>query len=162
VVLPFLCFFVAIEIFRRLIFGFNERLFRIFKYILKENEKKSLLSATWLVLSVFLTILFFRKDIAITAMLFLIFGDISSSIIGTYFGRIRIRNYSLEGSLAFFITCLIISLIINFTPLGLPWLVVVVGALSATLIELLPWLDDNFTIALFSSIMMTIVLKFLH
>jgi len=157
VILPFLSLFILLEVLRFFIFRLNERLFILFRYILKEKEKKSLFSTTWFLLSIFLSVILFRKDIAIAAMLFLIFGDIASSVIGIYFGRTKIRNYTLEGSLANFVTCLIIGIIINFTQIALPWTVIVTGALAATIIELIPVLDDNFTIALFLGIMMSII-----
>lgn len=159
VILPFLCIFIVLEILRFFIFRFNERLFISFRYILKEKEKKTLLSTTWFLLSVFLTVILFSKDIAIAAILFLIFSDASADIIGSKFGHIRIlKTRTLEGSLAFFITCLIIGIIINFTKINLGFSVFIGGALAATVIELLPLpIEDNFTIALFSGIIMTIL-----
>jgi dolichol kinase len=153
-----LCFFIIIEILRRCISGFDARLFNAFKFIIKEKEKKGLLTTTLLILSVFLSVVLFRKDIAITAILFLIFGDAASAMVGSRFGRIKVLSRSLEGSLAFFITCLVIGTIINFTKTGLPWRVMFIGALAATVSELLPFpVDDNFTIALFSGIIMSLV-----
>jgi dolichol kinase len=161
-VLSFLGIFIIIEILRFLAPPFNERLFRIFKYILKEKEKKSLLTTTWFLLSIFLSVVLFRKDIAIAAILFLIFGDTASAFFGLRFGsRKLIGNRSLEGSLAFLLTCLTIGIIMHFTQVSLSWPVLIFGALAATLSELLPWpMDDNFTIALFSGIMMTFMWKF--
>lgn len=158
IILPFLCIFVFIEILRRCVFRFNERLFNIFKFILKEKERKTLLTTTWFLVSTFLTAVLFRKEIAIMAMLFLIFGDSASAFFGLRFGRTKILgSRSLEGSLAFFSTCLIIGIIMNFTKVGLSWPVVIVGALAATISELLPLpIDDNFTVPLFSGIMMSI------
>lgn len=156
-----LSFFIFIEILRRINPDFNERLFIIFKLLLKEKEKNNLFSTTWFVFSVFLSVLFFKKEIAIVAMLFLIFGDIASELIGTYFGRIFIGRRTLEGSIAFFISCLIIGMILNqFSYIKFSWLVMILGALSATLAEFFPWLDDNFTISLFSATMMSLVSKF--
>lgn len=146
IILPFLCIFSVIEILRFYFFRFNERLFNIFSYVLKEKERNKLLTTTWFLLSVFLAVVLFAKDIAITAMLFLIFGDAASAFFGERFGRIRIiGNRSLEGSLAFLVTCLIIGIIINFTKVvNLSWLVIVIGALSAAVTELLPLpIDDN-------------------
>lgn len=161
VILPLLCIFITIEILRILLFKFNERLFIIFGYILKEKERKGLLTTTWFLLSIFLSAILFRKDIAITAMLFLIFGDTASAFFGLRFGRTKISgNRSLEGSLAFLITCLIIGIIAGFTKLNLSWPIIIWGGLTATITELLPLpVDDNFTIAIFSGIIMTIVSK---
>ncbi|MCM8800687.1 MAG: hypothetical protein NC912_01520 [Candidatus Omnitrophica bacterium] len=155
-----LSFFILIEILRGIKPNFNERLFIIFKPVLKEKEKRSLLSTTWLIFSVFLTMLFFKKEFAIVAMLFLVLGDIASWLIGTYFGKISIGRHTLEGSVAFFTSCLIIGILLNqFSYIKLSWRVIILGALSATLAELFPWLDDNFTISLFSGMMMTLVSK---
>jgi dolichol kinase len=162
IILPFLCIVIVIEILRFYVPGFNTRLFNIFSYILKEKERRSLLTTTWFLASILLTVALFRKDIAIAAMLFLIFGDTASAFFGERFGRIKIMgNRSLEGSLAFFIICLIIGIIINLIKVvNLSWLVIVIGALTAAIIEALPLpIDDNFTIALFSGIIMTLVSK---
>lgn len=156
IILPILCIFLLIEFFRFRISRFNERVFIIFRYILKEKERKSLLTTTTFLASVLVTTVLFRKDIAITATLFLIFGDASSAIVGTYFGRIKIlKNKSLEGSLAFLVTCLLIGLLTKVANIGLAWLVIIAGAFTATITELLALpVDDNFTIALSSGIVM--------
>lgn len=163
ILFPILCIFIIIEILRFCVFRFNERLFSIFRYILKEEERKSLLTTTWFLVSILLTVTLFRKDIAIMAILFLIFGDSVSALFGLKYGHTKIiGNRSLEGSLAFFVTCLIITIIMNFTKVGLFWPVAISGALAATIAEILPLLiDDNFTIALFSGIIMTLVYKLL-
>jgi len=158
ILLPILCAFLFIEFLRFRISRFNERLFVIFGYILKEKERKSLLTTTTFLLSVLATVVLFRKDISVIAMLFLIFGDASSAIVGTYFGRTKILNKSLEGSLAFLVTCLLIGLVTKVTNIGLPWLVIIAGAFTATITELLSLpIDDNFTIALSSGLVMELV-----
>ncbi len=155
IILPILCIFLFIELLRFRISRFNERLFAIFRYVLKEKERKSLLTTTAFLVSVFVTVVLFRKDIAITAMLFLVFADAASAVVGTYFGRRKILNKSLEGSLAFLVTCLLIGLLTKFTSIGLAWPVIIAGAFTATTTELLSLpLDDNFTIALSSGIVM--------
>jgi len=158
ILLPVLCLFLLIEFFRFRIARFNERLFVIFGQILKEKERKSLLTSTTFLVSVLVTLILFRKDIAITAMLFLIFGDAASAVVGTYFGRTKILNKSLEGSLAFLVTCLLIGLLTKATGIGLAWPIIIAGAFTATITELLYLpLDDNFTIALFSGLVMSLV-----
>ncbi|MCM8780710.1 MAG: hypothetical protein NC908_02150 [Candidatus Omnitrophica bacterium] len=159
VVFGFLCFFICVEIFRFRLICFKEDFFSLLKYYVKEKEKKNLLTATWFLLSIFLIVVFFRKDIAITAILFLIFGDTASALFGVRFGRTKIiANRSLEGSLAFFAACLLVAIVLNFTLLVLPWYVYILGALSATLIEIIPLpLDDNFTVGIFSAIIMSVL-----
>lgn len=155
IILPVLCFFFFIEFLRFSFLRFNERLFVIFGYILKEKERKTLLGTTIFLVSVLLTLMLFRKEIAITAMLFLIFADSASAVVGTYFGRTKILNKSLEGSLAFLVTCLLIGLLTKLAGIGLAWPVIIAGAFTATVTEFLPLpVDDNFTIALSSGIVM--------
>lgn len=153
--------FIIIEFLRFSNPRFNTRLFNAFKFILKESERKRILTTTPLLISVLLTVILFSKDIAIMALLFLIFGDIASALVGKNFGRIMLGKKTLEGSFAFFLSCLIVAVFVNnLTSIHLTWPVVLFGALTATLVELLPLpIDDNFTIALSSGIIMTIVNK---
>ena len=68
------------------------------------------------------------------------------------FGRIKIYNKTLEGALAGFVICLMSGLIID---LNISILILTIGALSATIIELLPIsIDDNLRIPLFSGTVM--------
>ena len=80
---------------------------------------------------------------AIASLYILIICDATAGIVGSSWGRIRIFDKTLEGSLAFFISGMIF---VAFTMRdNLLWgtLAVVGGAL----VELIPtWLDDNFTI----------------
>ena len=161
VVLPFLCIFLLIEFFRFMVPRLNNRLFIIFRYYFKEAEKKELITTTTFLISFLVTVLLFRKDIAITAMLFSIFGDAASAIVGTH-GKNKLFNKSIEGSLAFLVTCLAIGLALVLTKIRLAPAVFILGAFSATIIELLPLpVDDNLTIALAAGAAMSVISKFL-
>ena len=161
VILPFLSVFLLIELSRFAIPRLNKRLFIIFRYYFKETEKKRLITTTFFLVSFLITVLLFRKDIAITAMLFSIFGDAASAIVGVH-GKKKIFNKSLEGSLAFLVTCLIIGLALTLTRIGLAPAVFISGAFFAAIIEFLPLpVDDNFTIALTAGAVMSAISKFL-
>jgi len=154
--------FLLGDLFRFLNSDFNHWLFIRFKLILKAEEKKRFLTTTttFLISSV-LTIIFFKKEVAIYSLSFLVIGDAASALIGTYVGRIKIKNKSLEGSLAFFITCLISAALLNkLSKLSLPLPVLLIGVLTGAVVEVLPlpW-DDNFTIGLSCGIVMTIILR---
>jgi dolichol kinase len=153
-------FFLLIEIFRFLNAGFNGWLFERFRLVLKEKERRRILATTTFLVSILLVAIFFRKEVAIYSISFLIFGDIASALIGKNFGRIKIKDKTLEGGIAFFITCLFTAAALNLIKVDLPLLVVLIGALTATVVELLPLpLDDNFTIGLTCGIVMEIILK---
>ncbi|MCM8795297.1 MAG: hypothetical protein NC928_01185 [Candidatus Omnitrophica bacterium] len=159
--LVILAIFLSLELRRHLDFEFNRNFFQRFDFLLKEKEKQGLLTTTWFVFGVFLCVIFFTKQIAITAILFLIFGDMAANFFGLKFGKRKILNQrTLEGSLANFIVCLIIGIILKFTSLALPTQTIISGALAASLAEYLPLpIDDNFTLGLFSGIIMTLVSK---
>jgi dolichol kinase len=156
----FLGTFLLIEFLRFTFPAFNRRLIGTFGYLFKETEKKRLFTTTTFLISFLVTVLLFRKDIAITAMLFSIFGDAASAIVGVH-GKKKTLGKSIEGSLAFFVICLAIGALLSLTKIRLPPAVFILGALSATIIELMPLpVDDNLTIALVAGAVMSALSKF--
>ncbi len=153
-----LLFFVLVDLMRK-----NKRIkLKIYKAIYKKGEK-SFSNLSLFILSSFITVLFFPKNIAILALSFLVFGDTFAEIIGTKFGRLRIvGKKTLEGFLGGFSANLIIGLVwFIFLPVS-PWLFII-GAFSASLIEIIPLrigkleIDDNFSISLFSALVMLLI-----
>ncbi len=152
--------FLLIEFLRFTVPKLNKRLIGTFGYVFKETEKKSIFTTTTFLISFLMTILLFRKDIAITAMLFSIFGDAASAIVGIH-GKKKILDKSIEGSLAFFVTCLAIGSVLALTKIRLDPAVFILGAFSATIIELVPLpVDDNFTISLVAGAVMSAISPF--
>ncbi|KAN0039985.1 hypothetical protein ACTA71_011867 [Dictyostelium dimigraforme] len=92
---------------------------------------------------------------AVSSMLFLIIGDFTAALVGISYGRTKIGNKSLEGSIAMFLVCWILSYIMFFNQ-NLGEHISFWGAISATLIELFnpSWIDDNLTIPILSAITM--------
>lgn len=128
----------------------NEPRVRSFFYIffgrlIRDHERNNLLGATYLLLSSLICVHAFSKPVAVAALSFLILGDTFAAIVGRAIGRVRIFGKTLEGSLACFTICLLIGWIIP----ELGWGRTLVGALVATVIELVPVpLDDNLRIPL--------------
>ncbi len=109
--------------------------------IAREHEKKSIGAHIYFALAAFIIVYFFPKDIAIGSIAVATLGDAIAAIIGKPFGKHRFKNgKSLEGSLAFFMTSLLILSILMDIPHA------VIGALAGTLAEFyeLPP-DDNFS-----------------
>jgi dolichol kinase len=125
--------------------GGTASLFKKYIYgkVLREEEKSRLMGSTYYLFSALLTILLFPKPIALVSLLILILSDTCAALVGKGIGKIPIFRKTLEGTLAFFFSSLAIVLIFSPTdPLS-----EILGALGATLIELLPIpLDDNITI----------------
>lgn len=119
--------------------------------LIRYHEISAITGATYLLISATLTILLFDKEIAVAALSFLTIGDTIAALIGKNYGKIKIFDKSLEGSLSFFITCLIIILVIPDFPISAG----IIGAVVAVIIELLPIpLDDNLRIPISSGLVM--------
>lgn len=150
--------FLVLEISRFLFPQFNRQIFKIFGSILKQESRNRILGTTYFLSGSLLTVLFFTKPVAIAALLFLIFGDAFSALVGVKWGRTKIGRKSLEGSLAGFASCLFIALILKYTYLGLDIGITLWGALAATIVELLPLpVNDNLSIPLCSALVMAVV-----
>lgn len=116
-----------------------------FGRVLREEEKPTLMGATYFIFSTILTILLFPKSIAIASIFILILADTAAALIGRGIGRIRIFGKTLEGSTAFFLIALLIVWIFP----NLDRLSGTLAAIGATVIEMLPIkLNDNLTIPL--------------
>lgn len=126
-----------------------------------KQEPGRLEGTTYFLIASLITIAIFSNGIAITALLFSTFGNAASAIVGIKYGKIKLfrGEKSVEGTMAFFITCLIIGIILIGSPrLMLTPANVLLGAAVATLIEVLPIpVDDNLTIPIISGMVMQIV-----
>lgn len=133
-----------------------------FSTLLRTHEKQKITGTGYYLLSALLSVSLFKKELAIACLSFLILGDMFAAIIGTRFGRTKIiAGKSLEGSLACFIVCFVIGLFVAwlFPTTHLNLQIIAVGALTATIVELLPLgIDDNLTIPLISGLVMEIVI----
>lgn len=129
---------------------FNEWAWRNFRGFFKENEKKTITGMPYFIGGILVTVIFFEKPIAITALCFLTFGDVTAAIIGKKFGRHKIfPPRSVEGSIAFFIMATLVGFILKhyFFPANLTVITILASAFIAAVVETLPIaLDDNLTI----------------
>lgn len=129
--------------------------------IFKESEESKFSSMTLFLLASFLIVLIFSKPIAVTALVFLIFGDMFSKFFGIQYGRTKIFNKTLEGTIAYFIVCFVAGyfLLDYFPELSLN--VILIGSLAAALAELLPLgVDDNLSSGIISAAVMFLFQKF--
>ena len=122
-----------------------------FGKVLREKEKPTFMGSTYFIFSTILTILLFPKSIAIASILILILSDTAAAVIGKWIGRIKIFGKTIEGSMAFFLT----SLLIVWIYPHLDRFSGSLAALGATLIEVLPIkVNDNLTIPLVAGAIM--------
>jgi len=139
----------------------NPRIPNVFRHffgeLLRNHEEVSLLGSTYLLIAMLLTLHLFEKPVAFLALGFLILGDTVAAIVGKWIGKVRLLGgKTLEGSAA----CLLVCFGLTFFMPDIPWYVGLVGALTATVFELLPIpLDDNFRIPLSAGFAMELLLR---
>lgn len=150
---PFFLLYLSVDLLRHFHSGVAS-LFRkyFFGRVLREKEGSTLMASTYFLFASILTILLFPKSIAITSLLILILSDTAAALVGKEFGRTRLFEKTFEGSLAFFIS----SLLIVWLYPGLDRISGSLAALGATVIEALPIpLDDNLTVPLVAGTIMS-------
>ena len=168
VLFPLTVAILSIDIARHYNRTLEEWFTRAFGKLLRRKEsdraRKRLNGASYVLISATLCVMVFPKVIAVSCFLILIISDLMAALVGRRFGKHRIFGKSLEGSLAFFFSAV---LIILATPkieyrLG-EYLIGVVASAIGTLIEALPWeIDDNLTIPLLVGAVMWGAYHFLY
>lgn len=128
---------------------------KFFDSMMRDHELSGKLTgATWVMVGAFLTILLFPKPIAVTALVFMSLGDTFAGLIGKQFGKIKIGEKSLEGSMSGFAVCVLFVRIFPFVPFHIG----IIGAAAAMIVEALPLpFDDNVTISIASGTIMTLI-----
>ncbi|NTW50263.1 MAG: phosphatidate cytidylyltransferase [Chlorobiales bacterium] len=117
-----------------------------------DENKKQLNGATYVSLSACLVVILFPKMIAIAAFSILIISDSLAALVGRRIGRHKIGTKTLEGSIAFLVSAILIAV---FTP-NLNLTVGIMMSVVATIVELSPigfrghQFDDNLTIPMIS------------
>lgn len=131
---------------------------RFFGGLIREHEQFGLLGSTYLLLAALLAIEIFPQPVAAAALGFTVLGDAFGALVGRAYGRTRFFRKSLEGAAGCLAACLLWSGYLVWTT-ELTWPIVLVGALVATVVEMLPIpLDDNLGITLAAGYAMKLML----
>ena len=133
----------------------NNLYLKYFKTITRDNEyKKNLTGASYVLLGITLTIIFFEPHIAIPSILIMSLADSFSAIIGRKFNYTKLNNKTLEGSFAFYITSSIILSLFNVSIFYSLFI-----GLCLTIVEFLDKIiiDDNLSLPIISSILIKIL-----
>jgi dolichol kinase len=133
------------------------------RWILRDSEVNQLAGHSFYALGVGLSLLLFEKDVALLSILFLVFADPLSSLIGGVYGREKfLPNKSIEGSLTCFIVCYALSFFF-LKSMGYSGTKMFVFSLIAGVVgsfsELISAfkVDDNLTIPVVSGIGLTLL-----
>jgi dolichol kinase len=129
---------------------------KYFGILIRSKEEKSPVGATFILAGSLLAIILFDKPIAIAGITFIIVGDTAGAIIGRLWGIVKFRTKSLEGSISFFLACVLVSIAIP----GIPFWVKVIGAFCATIVEAITLhIDDNLIVPITSAALMQVVVS---
>lgn len=116
-----------------------------------DHKKKNLSGATYVFISAFACAIIFPKVLFITGFAVLIISDISAALIGRKFGKHKFLAKSLEGTLAFLVTAVIV---VFLTPkiLGDPmeYVIGIIAVAIGAIVENISFgiADDNLSIPL--------------
>lgn len=120
----------------------------------RKDEIKRFSAITRFIVTFFITILIFPREIAFTATVFLIFGDIFRKIIGLGFGRNQFLEKSYEGTLAY-LGCMGLCGFVLLTLLEISPIVLILGGITAFITNLLSTeINGNFTVPIISGSVM--------
>lgn len=151
---PMTVAFLAVDLARYYHPGISDWFYRWFGWLLRKHEsdhaRKRLNGATNILLSAVLCVLIFPKLVTITAFSILIISDTSSALIGRRFGRRRFFHKSVEGTLSFFLTAVVVVLV---TPkvegLVMEYIIGIIAATFGAVTESLSTIiDDNIAVPL--------------
>jgi len=153
ILVPFTLFSLAIDYGRYFHKPLASFIYKIFGFIMRKHErdekKKNLNGATYVLISATVVIFLFPKIFVITGFAILIVGDIAAALIGRKFGKTKFLFKSLEGTLAFIVfSCIVVmftpKIVGNSTEFLIAIIAVVIGAIAENISG--EWADDNFMV----------------
>jgi glycerol-3-phosphate acyltransferase PlsY len=152
---------LLIEVARLSIPAVNHFFYAHFGSFIRKNEEHSMTGTVPYIIGISLSLYAYATPVAVAAVCFLAFGDVAATTVGERFGRTKIGKKSLEGTAAFIVIAVAAGLALHFAGLHLtPW-VIVVGAIVAAGVELLPLpVNDNLMIPVLSGAVMELILRF--
>lgn len=152
ILIPLTTAFLVVDIARHYSEPVSRWFYSWFGWLLRKHEQdgssKRLSGATNVLLSACFCVLVFPKVIAINAFAVLIVSDTTSALIGRRFGKRKFFHKSLEGSLAFFLSAVVVILLApKIDRLPAEYLIgVAASAIGAVVEAVSSRVDDNISI----------------
>jgi dolichol kinase len=145
---------------------YNKILGGLLRYDEKNFKEKVITGGTLFVIGIFIAVVLFQKNVAISAVTILIVCDSASALVGKSIGRHKlIGEKTYEGTAAFLITGIILIFLIlpvTFNVHGEIY-IAIVSLIIAAVIEVMPWkLDDNILVPLAYGISYTVLAGLFH
>jgi dolichol kinase len=149
---------LALDLMRLNIPSINRFIFTKFRSFIRTNEEHKLTGTAPYILGIGSTLYLYRTDLATLAVCFLAFGDVAATAIGERYGKTKIGNKSLEGSIAFVIAAVSAGFLLSFAGISVMHGLILAGAIIAAGVELLPLpINDNLVIPLVSGGAMVLI-----
>ena len=153
----------AIDYARARYAGLNSFVLQVMGPFMRSSERDGYSGLPFYALGVSLALLLFTPKIALLSIMFLVFSDPISSFFGILYGKDKIMpNKSLQGAIAGFFTCYLITLFygISYGAGGsaLLWFAILGGVVGAMAEMLSAFnVDDNLTIPVISGLGLTVL-----
>ena len=153
VLIPMLFFALFVDVMRYYNNSVAKLFYKIFGFLLRKHEverrKKNLNGATYLLISVVILVAFFPKVFVILSFSVLIVGVIFAALLGFKFGRHKLWAKSLEGTLAFLASSIVVVFLTpKVTGEPLEYIISIIAVIVGAIVENVSygWADDNLTI----------------
>ncbi len=136
---------------------------KVMSPLMRRSEREGVSGFPFYALGISLSLFLYRKEIALLSVMFLVFSDPLSSFFGILYGKDKILpNKSLQGAVAGFFTCYLITLFytMNTAVIGTHVLLFsVLAGVVGSISELVSAfnIDDNLTIPVLSGLGMTLL-----
>ncbi|MCX7732323.1 MAG: hypothetical protein N2248_04080 [candidate division WOR-3 bacterium] len=158
--------FLVVDLLRLRLNPFKDIFIILFGSLLRRKEFSSLTGGSYLMVASLVCMILFgnNRGVFIAAISFLAIGDTVAAIVGLSIGKIRIFRKTVEGTLAGLAACIGVAYLISILPnIDLPLSVGIIGAVSAAVVEALPFeINDNVVIPMFSGTVMMVTLQLLR
>lgn len=141
----------------------NEVVITMMGPFMRTSERNGFTGLPFYALGVGLALLLFKPKIALLAIMFLVYSDPISSFFGILYGKDKIMpNKSLQGAIAGFFTCYLITLFYGMSygagDTSLLWFAILGGVVGAVAEMLSAFnVDDNLTIPVISGLGLTVL-----
>jgi dolichol kinase len=131
----------------------------LFDFLFRDKERAFMGGHVFFALGSLIAIGVYSKEVAITSILFITFGDLAASLVGITLGKTRVKgtNKSLEGSAAEFLIDIVIGIIV-LKNLPVAFLMALVATLTETYLS---GIDDNLSIPVFAGLSAELMLLIL-
>jgi glycerol-3-phosphate acyltransferase PlsY len=148
--------FLLIDAVRLLSRRVNVAVLRKASFFYRPNEEHAFSSATMFLVGSFVTLFLFPKPVASAAIVYVIVGDLLAKYAGLQHGRVAIFSRTLEGSVMYFVACVVAGFVWSHFVVLAP-AQYVLGALVASVTEVLPWdVNDNFAVPILAGAAMMV------